>query len=725
MANLLTVLCVNYCSIAPSHARERQEKQDWRSIGTAPVWTSPEDEQVPPDTGVISTAGLVTWDSLMSVARDAFHCMTCHDSSRENTNNSPRALPRNFIFIYSHEISRSVFVSGFERSLTCPGWEAKVATWTLDVFCPREDILKILNASLEVEADTRSVVLASSHVDCICQVLALVTTQAQFKWRRLLHATEWIVITNDFTDSIVCANGLPDFVTVISTNSSNQNNYVEIMQKSRTQSLRKVEHVPLYLDNPVPHGDVATNFTLSDLPMTSRIASFKQSMNQTIQFRYMRSDAVLYLSTQKSVMAGMRIPAVLVPSEQDRTAFLANPDVNSSWVGFNVDLMNLLSEALDFTALPFTVQDDGFYGVVESNGDILGVTGYLARREAALCPMAMVSSPLRMTAMDFLYPHITHHSLYIIYRTQQSASQLGDVRAELMDSRDGLAFTLIGPGVAMTAGLVVFLVSGVFWTNNNILDRRNLRRLYNFPHVWVFQSLQDFPHQSGRILRASWALFCVAIFASYGAGLTSHACAPTSRPRISNLKDLLEQREFKLGISMDTSYFIASLRQAKAGTDQARLWTALCELNKTEPRTFSTDKAYHIRRVLAGKYAFIGYAPNTLQQNYVESDFSQVKLVHLSYRNSSMTIPTNAFYKRDMERALALATETGVIDAISSRWIPEKRMLGHSLERKKKMQVGVSHLEMLLCFMLSGLGAASFTLITETLVGVGERFLRN
>ncbi|GFO28940.1 hypothetical protein PoB_005544500 [Plakobranchus ocellatus] len=99
-------------------------------------------------------------------------------------------------------------------------------------------------------------------------------------------------------------------------------------------------------------------------------------------------------------MADMVIPAVFLEAELDKTSYTVTEGNTTTWKGFSVDVMNLLSEALGFTVLPFAVSDGGFYGLYGPSGNMLGVTGYLSRREAALSSMAMRCSNQRLDHGD-------------------------------------------------------------------------------------------------------------------------------------------------------------------------------------------------------------------------------------------------------------------------------------------------------------------------------------
>ena len=370
MRNFWIFLFISFYMVQ-MHVSAPQNKQKRFFFRNVSVFPQP--ENFSPARANLTSSKTIRWGRLLSVAHNVFHFMMCLNGShgRTKTINSANISPKNFAFIYSNEVE--IIASGFARIFSCPNWLTKAVTWRLDASLRRQELLKLLTILLDMETDIRNVVVASSHADFIYRVLSIVTTEAEFKWRRLLHATEWFVLTNDFTVSKYAAIAdnprLPDFVTVLSINTTDNDTSIHLLQKSRVKSLTKLVQIPLQGENNLPPTDAGENFawTRDRVPLLP--------IDSTNFSGYLRKDAVLYLCTQKSVMAGMQIPAVIVPSEQDRTAFLSYDGNSTSWVGFNIAVMNLLSNTLGFTAQPFAVKDNGFFGVFKPNGDILGVTG--------------------------------------------------------------------------------------------------------------------------------------------------------------------------------------------------------------------------------------------------------------------------------------------------------------------------------------------------------------
>ena len=240
------------------------------------------------------------------------------------------------------------------------------------------------------------------------------------------------------------------------------------------------------------------------------------------------------------------------------------------------------------------------------------------------------------------------------------------------------------------------------------------RRLYDLPLHWLFQTEEVCHHQSGRILRASWGLFCVAMFAAYAALLASTATAPLEYPKLSSLEDLLAHPELKIGISPSSSSFITRMKKAKPGTTHGRLWQVMSRQNRSDLGTFSSDKGHHIRNVAKGKYAFIGNVPRELLHTFVD-DLGDVRFVTLSRLRLKTAIPQDALYKRSMEGALRSAYEMGVIRALLQKWFPPAASPLRS-RADDKTEVDFSRLDFLIYVSTIGVGLAVLSVAVERFI---------
>ncbi|KAK3777367.1 hypothetical protein RRG08_014113 [Elysia crispata] len=701
------ILVITSDALGRSHSIARSENEDdfASRIKLSSFKTA---QDVTPGDIALKPLEIVKWTNLLAWTREVLSFMMYQGNQYGVEHNLFHRNQNSFILIYTNEMA--YVVAEMEKSFSCRGALPKVAAWRLNASSRRQDVLKVLSTSLGMETEVRSVIVASSHVDFVYLVLDVVATDQMFKWRRFLHAIEWLALTIDrppVSSIIPSHKSLPDFLTFLSIKQFG----IDVSQKSRTQPLETVLQVPLDLSLSSCQRIDWSQWS-SSLNLTKPAL---RSVKDTLLSPNLRRDATIYLSSQKSVMAGMRIPTVIVTSGPGQTALLDHDGNETFLSSFNMVVLNLLSETLGFTAEPFPVTDGGFYGSFKSNEEVLGVSGYLKRREAGLSPMAMVGSAIRRKVIDFLNPHIKEEFFYIMYRVHFDQSQLGDLRSGLIKTGTDLMYCLIGPCIAVLVGLLIFLVSGVFTNKGKIYGRANLRRLYDFPFHWLFQTTESLPHQSGRILRASWGLFCVAMFTSYGALLTSNAAAPQEYPKITSLEDLLRQPDFKIGVPFSNSFFITSLKEAEAGTTLADLWKVLVAQNQSDPETFTTDQAHHIRRVLEGQYAYLSSLPLGLLSSYSNADFSNVRFAIQWKLLLRMCVPQNAFYKPDLDRALQSATEMGILKYIQDKWVPSETQLNR-FRVERQPEIHLSSLKVLMYSVTAGIGVASLSLAVENLV---------
>ncbi|GFO28937.1 ionotropic receptor [Plakobranchus ocellatus] len=643
------------------------------------------------------------WTRLFQVA---WEVMDYTFDLHEKNNGSNLVKVQTFLYIYTAELPMVMHKA--DTSLAISNQKTKSIIFEANNLYSRNEVQRILLAALDKEMAINGVVVASSNADFVTLVLDTVATESIFKWRRFLHTTEWIALIVDTSSShheLFRKTRVPDFVTLIFIEEEDGILELNVTQKSRTKPFDPDPQLSVNLKTP---------------PFDKLQATVLSSFSLSKLSKYLRKNAASFLSTQKSAMADMVIPTVFLEAELDKTWCTVTDGNTTTWKGFSVDVMNLLSEALGFTVLPFAVSDGGFYGLYGPSGNMLGVTGYLSRREAALTSMAMFYASQRLEHVDYLFPSIDEGTNYIMYRVESHRIQLGDFYSVFVKRKRDLFNLLICISVALITGVTVFIVNGGLANRRNILRRKNLWRLYDFPFHCVFQTSELYWRRSGRILRASWGLFCVIMFASFGALLTSDATAPVERPVISSLEDLISYPDLVIGISPTCSKLITDMSTAEPGTKLARIWHRLVMANQSEDRTFSSDDRYHVRRVLQGGYAYITDTATGLLQSFLDVDYNQVRFSEIMHDQLYMTMPRNAFYKYDIERVLLAARESGIIKPILDRWVPPDVKMKTS-EVDKQTVVHFSRLKVLFILIASGIGSAILSLVVEKLLHLRNR----
>ena len=223
-----------------------------------------------------------------------------------------------------------------------------------------------------------------------------------------------------------------------------------------------------------------------------------------------------------------------------------------------------------------------------------------------------------------------------------------------------------------------------------------------------------YPHQSGRILRACYGLFCVVYFAAYRAAVTSDATAPREFPVISDLEGILEHPGYDIGISKENSATFTALENAHPGTTQAQIWQTIVRSNRTDPRVLSADNDYHLNRVMNSNYAYIGTGYNMIPTNQTSTKYSEVRFSRIGLNQLFMTVPKDVFYKADLEKALHQCVELGIIEEMKARVVHDYGDV--SPNRAQSTTIHLNRMKLLFHLMCGGLASAGVCLIVERLL---------
>ena len=269
------------------------------------------------------------------------------------------------IFLYTNEVPSAL--QGFDTSFLFPDRTTRIVVHELQEFVSREKVMNILKLCLKMETEVISVVVVSSHLDFIKLVLNTVATESLFKWRHLYHITEWFVMSIDALPvgwAFLEETNLPDFVTFVSLDTAYENVTLNVVQKSRVNQTRVIHAFPLLQETNLTTG-------ISGRRLEEKI----NSLFCDPLFPALRANAVIFLRTQKSQMAGMHVQVAALEARHEGTAYSITRGNQTYWTGFGVDALRLLSETLGFSYDIVPVDDGGFYGLADGTGRILGITG--------------------------------------------------------------------------------------------------------------------------------------------------------------------------------------------------------------------------------------------------------------------------------------------------------------------------------------------------------------
>ncbi|GFO28941.1 hypothetical protein PoB_005544600 [Plakobranchus ocellatus] len=366
------------------------------------------------------------WTRLFQVA---WEVMDYTFDLHEKNNGSNLVKVQTFLYIYTAEVPMVMHKA--DTSLTISNQKTKSIIFEANNLYSRNEVQRILLAALDKEMAINGVVVASSNADFVTLVLDTVATESIFKWRRFLHTTEWIALLLEPYSShheLFRKTRVPDFVTLIFIEEEDGILELNVTQKSRTKPFDPDPPISLNLKAP-----------FDKLQATDLSPSLHQRprslLNGSKLSKHLRKNAASFLLTQKSIMADMVIPAVFLEAKLDKTSYTVTEGNTTTWKGFSVDVMNLLSEALGFTVLPFAVSDGGFYGLYGPGGNILGVTGNFQHKEndqiisfsKCICDGFSKSKPI---------PPVTFQWVLLVLLYQHGLHQLNSIYQRLLHGKD-------------------------------------------------------------------------------------------------------------------------------------------------------------------------------------------------------------------------------------------------------------------------------------------------
>ncbi|XP_059167472.1 glutamate receptor-like [Physella acuta] len=371
----------------------------------------------------------------------------------------------------------------------------------------------------------------------------------------------------------------------------------------------------------------------------------------------------------------MTLPVAILSEDEEK--FLTRSVVGNQTVydGYSVALLNTVADSLGFEYQFVSVDDGGYYGTVLDNGEATGITGQLARREAALSTMPLSRTESRRQKIDYILTPIAVEEIVIIYRLPVAKEHLDLTYLDILQPEFWLY--LIGPMLVVgVIGVVIHvLTSSCYSSGPRPFSRRDIRSLTTFPDHICFHTERKYKVQSGLILRTSWAIFWFILSSAYSAYLVTTFTVKTPELTIKTFKQLLDHPDYTFGMMQRDTSLLNALRTSKDPILHS-IWSRMVERNKTDPRTFSVSYQYHTDRVLRGHYAFfidtsIDVFPRESYpdvRTYPQKGFEELN-------NAYISTPQNTFYAEDLSKTLLSMEETGIIEKLQKVYFSREKVL--------------------------------------------------
>ncbi|KAI8775596.1 glutamate receptor ionotropic, kainate 3 [Biomphalaria glabrata] len=558
------------------------------------------------------------------------------------------------------------------------------------------DILasKLLEVSSSWHIEVALVLSETSEF--VSEILKTLAKETLFKWTSLKHTTEWIVISlsETLTDNLKKeSNKGVDFMTLIYMSESG---HIKVAQKSRKEKFHNVIVIP-------PGDKFCIDFCVSkykDMKRIDYLAKFRKS-------------ALHFLKDQKSVLDGLVLPVAVLKETEDKVFTYSRQRNVTEYDGYSMVLLDTLAESMGFCYTVVTVEDEGYYGDVLDNGDVIGITGLLARREAALTTLPFSITESRRTKVDYVYTPIIVENVNIIYRLPSEKDQLDLTYLDVVQVEFFLY--LIGPMIAVgiIGAAIHVLTNSCYNPGPEEFKKDNLSLLSSFPEHICFHSDRSYKVQSGLILRTSWALFWFILSSAYSAYLVTSYTVKPPELVISTFQQLLDHKEYALGMTKMDTALISYLKSSKDEV-LSQIWLRLVQQNKTDPATFNPNISFHCKRVLGGYYAYIIQTPLDLMpvedypdvRTYPQKHFTSIREVYIG-------TPKNTFYQQDFSRVMHSLEESGILQNLKAQSFNSRTRAPASSKVNSNKSVSLSRILLSVYCALCGVGLSIVSLVFE------------
>ncbi|KAK6963807.1 ionotropic receptor [Biomphalaria glabrata] len=613
----------------------------------------------------------------------------------------------NIVFVvYQEETQHALQL--LEQELTSQNTQLMLITCKLPPSFTNDDVaqqLSEMSSSWNIEV----VLVLSDTSVLVTKILTTVAKETRFKWTSLKHTTEWIVVSRyeSLMDSLreEPADGI-DFMTLIYESKSD---HMTVVQKSRRQDFHEV----LVVD---PEDVRCIDVFVSRLKDAFKKSSDSE-MDACCQMDYfgqLRKSALHFLKSQKSSLEGLVLPVAVIPTIEDKFYTYVIKENRTVYDGYSIALLDTLANSMGFTYTLVAVDDGSYYGDVMDNGDVFGITGQLARREAALTTLPLSITETRRTKIEYILTPTVVENINIIYRIPTQKDHLDLTYLDIIQPEFFLY--LIGPiiVVGVIGAVIHVLTNSCYSPGPEEFKKDNLRLLASFPDHICFHTERTYRVQSGLILRTSWALFWFIISSAYSAYLVTTFTVKPPELAFKTFKQLMEHPEFSLGMNRHDTALQTFLRLSQDNVLH-QVWMKLLQQNKTDSSTFSPDSNHHSNRVLKGGYALIAQSALNMFPDYPDVRTYPQRGFE-SINHAYIGIPQNTFYFMDLSNVLRSLEESGILDKLKSTYLSTQTSNAPSSKVSSNDSVTLFRIQLPVYFALCGMALGLLSLATELIL---------
>ncbi|XP_064119651.1 glutamate receptor ionotropic, delta-2-like [Macrobrachium nipponense] len=378
--------------------------------------------------------------------------------------------------------------------------------------------------------------------------------------------------------------------------------------------------------------------------------------------------------------------------------------------GFDGNLINIVSSALNFSFKAY-IPRDNVWGDLLPDGNVTGIIGMVARREAALGMSALSFSETRESVIDFTCPYSSGRYLLLSRSPKEknrAVAILSPFTSQIWASVTS-TLLLMGPVVYSVSYLLNKVMGAEVKTDLQWFQFNIFRSFVNQGNSMKEDALQI------RLVLLSWFFFCFINAALYSSMLTASLAAPAYETPIDSLEDLPRaiKEGFTLGTLGNSNY--ESLFKTATGGLFKQTWELFNHNDRS--KSFVDNMAAGVQRVLKEKFVFI------TSDNYARAFVQTLGegLFHLSRERLfpsyvGFVCQTGSPITNQITRVLLRLTESGVTEKLAAdvyRQLP----LDPSARKNKVENLSITLTHLQAAFYMITLGS-----VVSALAFVLERF---
>ncbi|XP_064114603.1 glutamate receptor ionotropic, delta-2-like isoform X2 [Macrobrachium nipponense] len=266
--------------------------------------------------------------------------------------------------------------------------------------------------------------------------------------------------------------------------------------------------------------------------------------------------------------------------------------------GLDMDIITILRSALKFSFKAY-IPRDNVWGDLLPDGNITGIIGMVARREATLGLSVLSISESRERALDFAYPYSSGRYL-LLSRSPKEKNRAVAILSPFTPQIWAFVTStllLMGPVVYSVSYLLNKVMGAEVKTDLQWFQFNIFRSIVNQGNSMKEDALQI------RLVLLSWFFFCFIYAALYSGMLTASLAAPAYETPIDSLEDLPRAIKggFTLGTLGNSNY--ESLFKTATGGLFKQTWELFNHNDRS--KSFVDNIPAGVQRVLKEKFVFI------------------------------------------------------------------------------------------------------------------------